>query len=232
MKPRIGREAGLGHVYAAVLALTLIAILGWAGVRGLAAWEFQAAQIITTDMIESGESTQAQIDVANTRVLKALSYSPKHPDYLDLAGRLQELQAEQPGVVGKAQREALEYAAGYFRSALSVRPLWPYSWVNLLSTKDKLGQVDMEFNNALHRAAETGPWEQGVQLQVMRSGLHRWDYLEKAGRERVQKVILSALKVQPREVFSMIRSYGRPDLVCDESDGYKQIMRWCAEVLP
>ena len=215
-----------------LVIVILLGILAWAGIRAVAARHFLAARTITTSMVDSEQYTQAQINEATTRVMRALSYFPKHPDYLDLAGNLQELQADQPGVVGKAHREALEGAADYYRNALAVRPLWPYSWVNLLSVKDKLGQVDMEFNSAMHRAVETGPWEPGVLSQVMSSGLHRWEYLGRTEKELIQKVIKTALKVQPREVFSLVRSYGRPDLVCDKSDGYSQITRWCTEVLP
>ena len=156
---------------------------------------------------------------------------PNNPDYLDFAGRLMILQASQPGVVGGERRVLLESAAVKFRQALSVRPLWPYSWVNLLSVKDKLGQVDVEFNRAMRRAAETGPWEPRVQLQVINTGLRHWGKLGAGERELVQMKATDALKVQPREVFEIARSYGRPDLICEPGGVHRQIDQWCEDVL-
>ena len=133
--------------------------------------------------------------------------------------------------MGAERREVLESAADNFRQALSTRPLWPYSWVNLLTTKDKLGQVDVEFNTALKNAAELGPWERTVQLQVVDSGLRYWGKLGGAERAVVQHKVQDALRVQPRNAFALVKDYGRADLVCAEQVDYQQIKRWCESVL-
>ena len=133
--------------------------------------------------------------------------------------------------MGAERRLLLESAADNFRQALNVRPLWPYSWVNLLSAKDKLGQADMEFNIALQNSAALGPWEPRVQLQVVDSGLRYWGKLGSTERELVQQKVLDALKMQPRKVFAIVKAYGRPDLVCGEKDTHRQIKKWCEAVL-
>ena len=134
-------------------------------------------------------------------------------------------------MVGVERRELLESAADHFRQSLAVRPLWPYGWVNLLAAKDKLGQVDMEFNHALRRSAETGPWEPWVQLQFIDSGLRHWGRLGRAEQALVRQQVSSALKVRPRQVFAVIKNYGRPDLICGNESGYKQISRWCESTM-
>lgn len=216
------------------IAILLLTILTWATLRNLAAWHFQTAQNTYTSIINTTrttQNTQTKINQANSQLSQALKYFPNNPDYLDLAGLLQELQSNQPGVVGKTHRQALEKAAAYYRKALAQRPLWPYSWANLLAVKDKLGELDDEFHLALQRAVETGPWEPRVQLQVLRTGLKRWDRLAASERGMVRETIAHALRKQPREAFLIIRSYARPDLVCDRSGDYVQIKRWCEEVL-
>lgn len=169
------------------------------------------------------EDTQSHLD-------SALRRFPGNPDYLDLAGRLNVLKAGQPSVVGAEYRQLLESAAEDFRQALASRPLWPYSWVNLLAVKDKLGQVDMEFNTALNRSAELGPWEPRVQLQVIDSGLRYWSNLGSVERLVVQQKVLDALKIQPRGIFALVKDYGRPDLVCGVENKQVQIKRWCDDV--
>lgn len=214
-----------------VLVLACSAILGWAAVRSNAAWQFFAARTITENMHEAGAFTPAGLDAADTRLDRALARFPGNPDYLDLAGHLKELRASQPGVVGREQRELLESAARDHRRALATRPLWPYSWVNLLSAKDKLGEVDSEFNTAMKLAAETGPWEPRVQMQILRSGVRNWDELKSPERALVRAKMADALRVQPRAALELARFYARPDLVCGIDTGQPQIDRWCQSAL-
>ena len=214
-----------------ILVIACLFILAWASLRANAAWHFLAAQSIAEPLFEVGTGSTAAFVEAESRVNKALGRFPNNPDYLDFSGRLKVLRAGQPGMVGGERRELLESAAANFRQALGVRPLWPYSWANLLSVKDMLGQVDAEFIKALHGAAETGPWEPRVQLQIVRTGLGNWDRLKTSERKLVQGKIKDALKVQPREIFVIVRDYGRPDLLCGLETEQQQIEQWCENVL-
>jgi hypothetical protein len=213
------------------LVLACAGVLAWSLLRADAAWQFFAAETITQGMYEGRQFTPAGLEAAEMRVNRALARFSGNPDFRDLAGRLQELRAHQPGVLGQERREQLEAAAENHRRALASRPLWPYSWANLLSAKDKLGQVDAEFNAALHRAAATGPWEPRVQLQLIRSGVRNWDELRRPERALVRARAAEALRVQPRDVFEIARFYARPDLVCGADSGQPQIERWCQNVL-
>ena len=228
----MARHSWTNPVLPLLVTAVLLAVIGWAGLRADAAWHYRAARNLTGAMVLTGGASQAGVDAANTRVGKAMRWFPRHPDYLELAGNLQELQADLPGMVGKAHSETLDSAADYYRQALAVRPLWPHGWANLLAVKSKLVEVDDEFALAMKRSVETGPWTPRVQIQVADSGLRHWEQLDKPGRELVQVAIDHALVVQPRAIFSVIRSYGRPDLVCDKSGDFARIKRWCDEVLP
>jgi len=219
------------RIVSVFVILMLLVIIMWAGQRTNAARHFLAAQTILNDMLEADQINQAGIDEALERIRLALRTFPGQPDYQDFAGQLHELMADREGVVGQQRSDLLETAAGHYRKALSVRPLWPYSWVNLLSVKDKLGQVDMEFNKALHRAVETGPWEPRLQLAVITTGLRRWDRLRRTERNLIREEIIKSLKTQPREVFMIARTFNRPDLVCDEGSDFAQIKQWCAMAL-
>lgn len=231
MKRRQGRGARPGAALAAVaLLLACAGVTGWAGLRAGAAWNFLAAETLTERMYEAREFTPGGLEAAAERVRRASGAFPGRPDFLDLSGRLKQLQAVQPGAVGRPGRELLQAAAADHRTALAARPLWPYSWANLLAVKDRLGEVDAEFALALERSVETGPWEPAVQRQVIRSGVRWWDELQRAQRQQLRRVVDNALRTQPRHVFEIVRFYARPDLLCGPATGQPQIERWCREV--
>lgn len=232
MVRRVGNSLPTRRIWPLLAIAFTLAVLTWAGFRVNAAWHFFAARSYVSNMIETGDVTQVLIDNANHRIALALRRFPRQPDYLDLAGRIQHLQASRPGVVGKIRRKSLETAADYYREALSVRPLWPYSWANLLGVKDALGEIDDEFKLALERSIQTGPWEHRVRNQVLTSGLRHWDKLAVRERDMVQNKIMDGLQAQPGKVFEIVRSFGRPDLICDDGSDYRQILQWCKTVLP
>jgi hypothetical protein len=230
-RPDAGAQRLPRWLLSSLLVLLCLVILNWALLRSSAAWNFFAAQSITEQMHEAGAITPAAIANAQDRLDRALSRFPGHPDYLDLQGHLLELKANRPGVVGAEREALLEAAAARYRASLSARPLWPYGWARLLGVKDRLGQVDSEFKTAMHRAAETGPWEPRVQLQIIQSGLRHWDQLSRTERELLKSRSADAMKMRPREVFELARRYGRPDIVCPMAADQPQISRWCSKVL-
>ncbi len=220
-----------GQHWPAALLLFAVSLVVFAGavVRADAAWQFLAARSITESQLAAATVSQDAVEAARRRVQRALQRFPANPDYLDLAGQLRELSASQPGVVGAERRTLLHAAADYYRRAISVRPLWPYSWASLLGVKDQLGEVDAEFHLALARSDELGPWEPRVQLRLLEAGLRHWDELGKEPRARVQRKLAAAVTVQPREVFALVRGFGRADLLCAIESGQPQIEAYCTD---
>ena len=224
-------KAPSAKVGAVLLLILSLAVVLWASDRMAAAWQFFAAESITQNMHKAGAVTDPGLDEAYMRLQKALARYPSNPDDLSLSGHLKELRAGQPAVVGREQRELLASAAGDYRQALQQRPRWPYGWASLLSSKDKLGQVDEEFVMAIHKATELGPWEPAVQIQVLRTGMRHWDELKRSERALVRSQMTGALSTQPREAFELARFYLRPDLICNAETGQPEIERWCGYFL-
>jgi hypothetical protein len=214
---------------AAVLVIVCLAIIAAASLRAGAAWNFFAARTISANMERAQHFSQEGIDNAIARLDLSLASLPGRPDYLDHSGRLRERAAMQPGVMGRERRDLLRAAASDYRKALAARPLWPYSWASLLHAGDLLGPVDAEFRLAMRQSARTGPWEPQVQLQLLRSGIRHWEELGAEDRTLVQRTLVHALRIQPREVFDIVRFYARPDLICHLDVEHAQIQRWCAE---
>jgi len=63
-------------------------------------------------------------------------------------------------------------ASVHYKKSISLRPTWPFVWVNLALVKYRPGETDDEFYHALHKADELGPWEPGVQRMIVDVGLH------------------------------------------------------------
>lgn len=224
------RLAVLKRSGALAMALFCLGVLIWALIRANAAWHFFVADQVAKPLFETGVGSEEVFDESELHINQALKRFPNNPDFLDFYGRLQLLKASQPGVMGSERRQLLELAAANFRRALLARPLWPYSWVNLLAAKDKLGQADAEFNRALKKSADLGPWEPRVQLQVIQSGLRFWGRLGSIERAVVQKKVLDAFKVQPRSTFELVKDYGRSDMICQLDEVPAQVGIWCEKV--
>ena len=151
-----------------------------------------------------------------------LSYALKHdsenPDiheYLALAieGRFAYI-APKNSEAMTSRREA--YA--HYKKSISIRPSWPYAWVNLALVKYRLGETDNEFYHALHKADELGAWEPGVQRVIVDVGLHYWNSSSRDEREFVLHIIDKSLRHSIRghsvDVLDLTKRYGKLELVC------------------
>ena len=156
---RLRPNGNKSRASALLLVLFSALVLIWSSCRVNAAWQYFAARSIIDSHAAAAPVDQKTVEDAEARIRLALDAFPKNPDYLDLAGQLRELHAGRPGTVGAERSALLHQAADYYRQAVAVRPLWPYSWANLLGAKSRLGAADAELRLALARSAELGPWE-------------------------------------------------------------------------
>ena len=148
----------------------------------------------------------------------ALEHDPDNPDiyeYLALAieGRYADIPPENKEAM-PSRREAYVH----YKKSISLRPTWPYAWVNLALVKYRLGETDDEFYHALHKADELGPWEPGVQRVIVDIGLHNWNSLSRDERKFVMSIIDKSLNHSIREhsynVLDLTKRYGILELVC------------------
>ena len=148
----------------------------------------------------------------------ALESDPDNPNihqYLALAleGRFANTAPKNKEAMS-SRREA--YA--HYKKAISLRPTWPYTWMNLALVKYRLGETDDEFYHAMHKADELGPWEPGVQSVIVDIGLHYWNSLSRDEREFVLNIIDKSLHHSKRkhsvDVLNLTKRRGKLELVC------------------
>ena len=123
----------------------------------------------------------------------------------------------------------------HYKKAISLRPTWPYAWVNLALVKYRLGETDDEFYYALHKADELGPWEPGVQRVIVDIGLHYWNSLSSDERKFVLNIIEKSLKHTARkhsiDVLDLTKRYGKLELMCLIHEDIDYVYEYCMKNL-
>jgi len=104
-------------------------------------------------------------------------------EYLDRLGRVHEWRHVTLPFGAEAASESRQKALEAYRASVEVRPLWPYTWVQLAFIKLRLLQFDSEFHTALQRADELGPTRLRVQAPLAEISFIAWPQLDQHQRQ-------------------------------------------------
>ena len=110
-------------------------------------------------------------------LLSAADWSPGNPRWYDDLGYLYVLRAR--STTGMPELDALRRdlyleAAGHYRTAARLRPLFPYGWANLALAKHHAGEADAEMWHAFDQAMANGRQEIGVERMLAELAFARW----------------------------------------------------------
>ena len=187
------------------------ALTGLAALAALAALSVPASQRGAADLVafgarhgldRAGLPTVEASARARQRLERAIELDGGNPGHHEYLARWYEHAG--------AYRQAL----GHFRTALEARPAWPYAWANVARVKLRLGELDGEFDSAMRQAARLGPWERGVQLEVVRIALEADRRFAPETRRAALGMMSNALMRNEREVAALAVRSGRLDLLC------------------
>lgn len=177
--------------------------------RQVEGWEAAAQAPTSSDWLTAHEAARQAVRW----------YPVANADYLDRLGRVESWKA-----VGKPFEDAypLHLAAlDDYRSSISVRPNWPYTWVGLAQSKVALQQFDQELDLALTRAFELGPWRQGVNRELAIIGLNTWSQLTPVQRLNTLRSATRAVTystVEAQNVLQVAHQNGLLHVVCRSLD--------------
>jgi hypothetical protein len=105
-----------------------------------------------------------------------------------------------------------------YRHVVMLRPTWELAWANLAVSKVVLGEVDREFFAAMELALRHGPWNQDVQMNIIRTGLSVWPLLPLPLQSQLRQAIYRQahwrLSPQAAALRPMLAKAGRSDLLC------------------
>jgi len=136
-----------------------------------------------------GVEPQAQAwNIAHAAAQRAVAFYPvANGDYLDRLGRVQAWRHFRHPVTDLQAQHSRQAALHAYQASVVARPTWPYTWARLAHTKLLLQQIDSEFDEALNRAFELGPWRIGVNRELMNIGFNAWPKLSENQRLAILK---------------------------------------------
>ena len=175
---------------------------------------FESAIAIDHPEKDKAHYNLGQLYESTARLDRAMLLDPRNPDILDQHGQYLYWQAMNLADAGFERGELLEQAVAQYRQALTIRPLWPYTWANLVVAKAEWGIFDQEFRHAVRRTIETGPWEPRVQLQLIRVDFAEQNRIDRRSRERIDGMLQSAVLVQPEAVVNLALRWRQLPRVC------------------
>lgn len=144
---------------------------------------------------------------------EGLRYAPDNPWALEGIGAL-DLASMRASRIPQEALAATRDGHRRFRQALIQRPTAPLLWANVALAKLYLNEIDDEFLTALRHADELGPWEPAVQQTILFVGLAAWPELDPALRQALLRSIERGALRNARNVFQIVKSYRRFDLIC------------------
>jgi tetratricopeptide (TPR) repeat protein len=135
---------------------------------------------------------------ARTALQFAIKITPDDPQLYDDLGYLYAergvlIGAPEDGEPLKAyQTEMFDEAIANYRTATSLRPTFPYSWVYLALSKSLRGQDDDEMWAAFDKAVKFGKNEAGVQQPLARIAFPRWQALSSERKLAITSMVENA----------------------------------------
>ncbi|WP_229636672.1 exopolysaccharide biosynthesis protein VpsP [Vibrio cholerae] len=125
-------------------------------------------------------ATLSAVDDAHKAIQSAIEYSPEHPQYYFLQGRIFQWQA----YLGQEQDtlQALHAAKTAFLESAEWRPTWPDTWAELLKIEAQLSAHDAtqphsskdSLDKFMRNADRYGPYTLAVNIAISQVGLAHW----------------------------------------------------------
>ncbi len=164
---RVGAaSAALGVIYFA-FQQGIASLYGVTAEKALLAWNHSPATL------------SAVVD-AHKAIQRAIEYSPDHPQYYFLQGRIFQWQA----YLAQEQdtQQALHAAKTAFLESAERRPTWPDTWAELLKIEAQLSAHDAtqphsskdSLDKFMRNADRYGPYTPAVNIAISQVGLAHW----------------------------------------------------------
>jgi len=168
------------------------------------------------DQWYENQSVPALIEWKNLeeRVLSYLGRDERNVDIVNASGRLYDYRSAYMAADRKKEIVYGHKAIEYYRQVTRLRPAWPYGWMNLASSKARLGEVDGEFRLALLQLLHLGPWEENTLPTIIQLSLFAWPYLDRATRQPLLDYFVDAQENRREDVYMVLKEAGQLKLYC------------------
>ncbi|EKG86485.1 hypothetical protein VCHE16_1991 [Vibrio paracholerae HE-16] len=125
-------------------------------------------------------ATLSAVDDAHKAIQRAIEYSPEHPQYYFLQGRIFQWQAYL--AQDQDTQQVLHAAKTAFLESAERRPTWPDTWAELLKIEAQLSAHDVVqphsskdvLDKFMRNADRYGPYTPAVNIAISQVGLAHW----------------------------------------------------------
>ncbi|WP_145928250.1 hypothetical protein [Pseudomonas sp. TCU-HL1] len=205
----------------ALLVLLLALALLFAGARmalaGIASYQAEAFLAVWEKAANQPDARAWQI--AHNAAQRAISLYPvANGDYLDRLGRIHSWQQFRQPYADPSAESSRRAALDAYRAAVDARPTWPYTWARQAHTKLYLQEFDGEFDLALARAFQLGPWRNGINRELAEIGLSAWPHLDQSQRLATLESVRRSVANGPAEaqhLYKIAQHTGLTQVLCD-----------------
>lgn len=212
-----GHTARLVSVVLLLLALCLVVVGGQLLVAGSA--RYQAEAFIEDWEINGTRPSDEAWAVAKDAADRALAFYPGiNGDYYDRLGQVEEWKTVGSLYGDEAMQPARESALTAYRQAVSARPDWPHSWVQIAAVKLRMLEIDDEFDRAFRAGFENGPWRIEINSRLAEIGLVAWPELNEEQREQTLESARRTAEYSDdmaRQLLYLAKDIDRAEVLCD-----------------
>jgi hypothetical protein len=194
-----------------VVGLALLLCCAWiiwhSACAGLSDLEVQQAGQLVNSRIEQKQPIDVDT-LENARVLleSAIARNPDNGAAYQNLAIVHRLRLALPWRDLAERDEHLDAGLSTALKAVSLRPTSGYAYSVYAMAKQMRGERDNAFRQALARAAKYGPWEPGVQTNIIDAGFRTWDVLDEPMRDIVRHTVTRALQTQPDEAKAFLQA--------------------------
>ena len=202
----------------------------WTGMTGIAGLHnFQAnaylelwnQQLLKNNAYQPTDSDYEMVLHASQR---SIELTPYNADYQILTANLHMWQLLNNKTLSPTQQKSLKKdILNYYRTALTQRPSWPYTYADFATTKARFGEIDAEMQQALRTANKLGAREIDVLHITLELGLPLWNQLNTETRLAIAGAVERSLtwqlgdRLNNRELvfaLSLVGAYERQADIC------------------
>jgi len=194
-----------------VAGLALLLCCAWiiwhSACAGLSDLEVQqAGQLINARIEQQRPLDIDTIEKARVLLESAISRNPDNGAAYQNLALMHQMRLALPWRDLLERDEHLNAGLNAALKAVSLRPTSGYAYSVYAMAKQLRGERDSAFRQALARAAKYGPWEPGVQSNIIDTGFRAWDVLDEPTRDIVRNTITRALRTQPTEAKAYLQA--------------------------
>ncbi|MCY1524480.1 hypothetical protein D9M68_594130 [compost metagenome] len=214
-----GASQVMHHVPPLVLVLSFELLVAGAYMLLAGIASFQADAFIGAWDTRGQEPSARAWEVAHNAAQRAIRLYPvADGDRLDRLGRIHSWKQFRQPYADPAAQHSRRAALDAYRAATVARPTWPYTWARLAHSKLYLQEFDDEFDQAMVRAFQLGPWRIGVNRELAEIGLSAWPQLNEAQRQATLESARRSLSfgnAEAQHLLEVAQRTGRLRLLCD-----------------